>query len=86
MVAQGSMQSAIDEVKAMPDYPTKGEVILQLHFVIFVTYYLKWTIIDAWHDSTANAYHTTVPCLSGKFVINRYVDSKSVFYISLIKY
>jgi hypothetical protein len=26
---------------------------------------LQWVITDARHDSTANAYHTTVPCLSG---------------------
>ncbi|XP_064403874.1 uncharacterized protein LOC135349284 isoform X2 [Halichondria panicea] len=25
----------------------------------------EWVITDARHDSTANAYHTTVPCLSG---------------------
>ena len=26
-----------------------------------------WVITDARHNSTANAYHTTVPCLSGRF-------------------
>ena len=25
-------------------------------------------ITDAWHDSTATAYHTTVPWLSGRYV------------------
>ncbi|XP_064383612.1 uncharacterized protein LOC135332186 isoform X1 [Halichondria panicea] len=47
--AEHSMQSAVEEVKALPHYSTKGE----------------WVITDARHDSTANAYHTTVPCLSG---------------------
>ena len=28
---------------------------------------LQWVIVDARHDSTANAYHTTVPCLSGRY-------------------
>jgi hypothetical protein len=26
----------------------------------------EWVITDARHDSTANAFHTTVPCLSGR--------------------
>ena len=26
----------------------------------------QWVITDARHDSTANAYHTTVPCLAGR--------------------
>ena len=26
---------------------------------------LQWVICDARHDSTSNAYHTTVPCLMG---------------------
>ena len=25
----------------------------------------QWVICDARHDSTSNAYHTTVPCLMG---------------------
>ena len=28
--------------------------------------FFQWVITDARHDSTANAYHTTVPCLSGR--------------------
>lgn len=47
--AELSMQSCVEEVQALPEYSTKGE----------------WVITDARHDSTANAYHTTVPCLSG---------------------
>lgn len=48
-LAQDSMQAAVDEIQGLPEYPTKGE----------------WVITDARHDSTANAFHTTVPCLSG---------------------
>ncbi|XP_064382205.1 uncharacterized protein LOC135331087 [Halichondria panicea] len=47
--AKASMLRAIDEVKALPGYSQDGE----------------WVITDARHDSTANAYNTTVPCLSG---------------------
>uniref|UniRef100_A0A1X7USZ7 Mutator-like transposase domain-containing protein n=1 Tax=Amphimedon queenslandica TaxID=400682 RepID=A0A1X7USZ7_AMPQE len=47
--AEASMTKAIDEIKATSEYETDGE----------------WVITDARHDSTANAYHTTVPCLSG---------------------
>lgn len=47
--AETSMQSAVEDVVARPEYATDGE----------------WVIMDARHDSTANAYHTTVPCLSG---------------------
>ena len=28
-------------------------------------------ITDARHDSTSNAYHTTVPCLSGRYILYR---------------
>ena len=30
--------------------------------------YVQWVITDARHDSTANAFHTTVPCLSGRYI------------------
>uniref|UniRef100_A0A1X7V413 Integrase catalytic domain-containing protein n=1 Tax=Amphimedon queenslandica TaxID=400682 RepID=A0A1X7V413_AMPQE len=46
--AEASMMKAIDEIKSTSKYKTDGE----------------WVITDARHDSTANAYHTTVPCLS----------------------
>ena len=41
----------------------------------------EWVITDARHDSTANAYHTTVPCLSGRCspAVVRYV----VLYIQV---
>ncbi|KAL5464082.1 hypothetical protein EMCRGX_G033042 [Ephydatia muelleri] len=44
-----SMKAAVDRVNANPDFITSGE----------------WVITDARHDSTSNAYHTTVPCLAG---------------------
>ena len=45
-----SMARAVDDVKAIAGYKENGE----------------WVITDARHDSTSNAYHTTVPCLSGR--------------------
>jgi hypothetical protein len=48
--ADQSMKRAVDEVKSLPEYTSNG---------------VEWVITDACHDSTANAYHTTVPCLSG---------------------
>lgn len=47
--AKLSMMKAAAEVKALPNYAASGE----------------WVITDARHDSTSNAFHTTVPCLSG---------------------
>ena len=43
--------------------------------------FLQWVITDAWHDSTANAYHTTLSCLSGRCsaAVVRYV----VLYIQV---
>eukprot|EP00731_Ephydatia_muelleri_P008112 Em0004g450a len=43
------MKAAVDCVKARPHYATSGE----------------WVITDARHDSTSNAYHSTVPCMAG---------------------
>ena len=70
--AKLSMMKAITEVKALPHYAASGEV----HMCTFVTllqvngkYYCisqQWVITDARHDSTSNAFHTTVPCLSGR--------------------
>eukprot|EP00731_Ephydatia_muelleri_P030535 Em0022g49a len=45
-----SMKAVVDRVKANPDCITSGE----------------WFIADARHNSTSNAYHTTVPCLAGR--------------------
>ena len=36
---------------------------------IIIIWGTQWVITDARHDSTANAYHTTVPCLSGRYAI-----------------
>jgi hypothetical protein len=49
---EASMGLAVHEIEEIPQYQQSGE----------------WVITDARHDSTANAYHTTVPCLSGRFV------------------
>ncbi len=48
--ADVSMARAVDDVKAIAGYEESGE----------------WVITDARHDSTSNAYHTTVPWLSGR--------------------
>eukprot|EP00731_Ephydatia_muelleri_P002848 Em0001g2848a len=47
--AEESMNAAVQRVKANPEYVTSGE----------------WVITDARHDSSANAYHSTVPCIAG---------------------
>ncbi|KAL5517552.1 hypothetical protein EMCRGX_G003114 [Ephydatia muelleri] len=47
--AEESMNAAVQRVKANPEYVTSGE----------------WVITDARHDSSANAYHSTVPCMAG---------------------
>uniref|UniRef100_A0A1X7UJV8 Uncharacterized protein n=1 Tax=Amphimedon queenslandica TaxID=400682 RepID=A0A1X7UJV8_AMPQE len=47
--AEASMMKAIDEIKSTSEYESDGECV----------------ITDTRHDSTANAYHTTVPCFSG---------------------
>ena len=52
-----SMITAVEEIKSLPEYLSNGgEVMI-----------IMWVITDARHDSTANAYHTTVPCLSGRY-------------------
>ena len=63
--AEKSMLAAVQEVKALPHYESKGEVRTFM-FVKCITMPFQWVITDARHDSTANAYHTTVPCLSGR--------------------
>ena len=37
----------------------------QLIVTAICIFTLQWVICDARHDSTCNAYHTTVPCLMG---------------------
>ena len=66
--AERSMRAAVDEVKALPQYATSGEVWVLCFKETFLVHKIQWVITDARHDSTANAYHTTVPCLSGRFV------------------
>jgi hypothetical protein len=44
------MRRAVDMIKSLQSYVSNDG---------------EWVITDARHDSTANAYHTTVPCLSG---------------------
>ena len=65
-----SMQAAVEEVQRAQDYATKGEVstINTDTQINKIAIYTQWVITDARHDSTANAYHTTVPCLSGRYV------------------
>eukprot|EP00731_Ephydatia_muelleri_P022271 Em0014g862a len=48
--AEESMNAAVQRVKANAEYVTSGE----------------WVIIDARQDSSANAYHSTVPCMAGR--------------------
>eukprot|EP00731_Ephydatia_muelleri_P000638 Em0001g638a len=48
-VAEESMKAAVERVKESPHHAKSGE----------------WVITDARHDSTSNAYHSTVPCLAG---------------------
>lgn len=68
--AERSMHAAVEEVKSMPHYEHNGEVYTI--FYVGCTYVsmtiVQWVITDARHDSTANAYHTTVPCMTGSYV------------------
>ncbi|KAL5497676.1 hypothetical protein EMCRGX_G014195 [Ephydatia muelleri] len=50
--AEESMSRAVEDIKGFPSYATNGE----------------WVITDAHHGSTANAYHSTVPCLSDRYL------------------
>ena len=68
--AEESMRSAIEEVKSLPHYSENGEV-MKLYSIAITenpsSFLLNSGVItDARHDSTVNAYHTTVPCLSGR--------------------
>ena len=65
-LAEHSMKAAVEEVESLPDYATKGEVYL-IELKCNIQVFMLFTH-DARHDSrsTANAYHTTVPCLSGR--------------------
>ena len=47
-------------------------------------YVIQWVITDARHDSTANTYHTAVPCLSGRFSSVVILENYAVYLISQI--
>ena len=72
--ARESMAKAAEEVKALPHYAQDGEVRLFMYICIFQWQVQilssQWVITDARHDSTTNAYHTTVPCLSGRLELH----------------
>jgi hypothetical protein len=51
LCADVSMRRAVDMIKSLQSYVSNDG---------------EWVITDARHDSTANAYHTTVPCLLGR--------------------
>ena len=34
---------------------------------MYINFAKQWVMTDARHDSTANAYHTTVACLAGRW-------------------
>ena len=68
--AELSMQRAVDSVKSTPEYTAKGEVpVWNWPLCVIATqnlFFPQWVMTDARHDSTANAYHSTVVCLSGR--------------------
>ena len=78
MEAERSMLSSVAEVQALPCYALNGEVHY-IYIYIYIYIYvgvsdigyssdfrrMQWVIIDTWHDSTANAYHTAVPRMIG---------------------
>lgn len=66
--AEASMKAAVEEVHSLPHYASEGEVIKKFPVhTQSLSLPQQWVITDARHDSTANAYHTTVPCLSGRY-------------------
>ena len=67
--AEDTMNAAVVEINSLPHYNESGEVRYHslLYFQHLYAYNRQWGITDARHDSTANAYHTTVPCLSGRY-------------------
>ena len=66
--AEESMSRAVEDIKGFPSYATNGEVGLCVLYCPLIYCIVKWVITDARHDSTANAYHSTVPCLSGRYM------------------
>ena len=70
--AHHSMQRAVEGVISSTGYAEGGEVRAVSTCTTFSVgasiSLVQWVITDARHDSTANAYHTTVPCMSGRYV------------------
>ena len=64
--AKESMAKAAEEVKALPHYAQDGEVGLFMFISCMASTNSFFSVGHARHNSTANAYHTTVPCLSGR--------------------
>ena len=63
---------AVDDIKSIADYSTNGEVAVVCCIIVTKHYFatlFQWVMTDARHDSTANAFHSTVVCLSGRSVI-----------------
>ena len=68
--AKQSMARAAEEVKGLPHYASEGEVrVCRVLNLLIDLRFKQWVITDARHDSTSNAFHTTVPCLSGRWEI-----------------
>ena len=68
--AKQSMARAAEEVKGLPHYASEGEVrVCRVLNLLIDLRFKQWVITDARHDSTSNAFHTTVPCLSGRWKI-----------------
>ena len=67
-MCEGEYGKGAEEVKALPRYAQDGEFGLFMYIYLAMVstnnFSSQWVITDARQDSTANAYHTTVPCLS----------------------
>ena len=76
MCAKLSMMRAVAEVKVLPEYATNGKVCILGHALTLLVRLLQRVytavITDGRHDSTAKAFHTTVPCLSGRYLERNY--------------
>ena len=61
--AKLSMMNAAAEVKVLPNYAVSGEMCT---FNDPADSIMVAVNTDALHDSTSNAFHATIPCLSGR--------------------
>ena len=65
-----SMQEAVDEVRAILAYSAKGRGLnIMCDYLHVGNMYMCMYLVGTdgcQHDSTSNAYHTTVACLSGR--------------------